>query len=253
MVAGQCGMVLLGMAMVAGFGDLVSPTARLSERVVARVAVGSAADQVSNRDCTGREGFCSAGFVFAGEADTLYFYDLFHDNLKVLPPFPAGDRIAVLGGLGAGRTSAGLPVDGFHGADGHLYLRTSSGGTHPRQQTWRREAIGQWRPVTRPVEWSDSRGDRAPMRRPANSSRGIFLGVDGAGNRYYEKRGSWSTAHLEMYDARDRLVAVSELPERPIWKAVSGRGEKWVGPRGGVFEVYVSERWMVVTHWTADG
>src|SRR5688572_1259659 len=225
-----------------GFALPLSPDLRFTEQVVARVEVGAAADQISNRECAGAQEFCSAGFAFGGAGDTVWFYDAGHGNLKV---------VAGSGAVGVVPGPAGLrererPIDGTVGADGLVYLRTSMESKGAPQRTWRYARDGRWELSAGPSRWAPPRGTAADV------ARGVLLGVDRRGNRYYEARRSWSTTILVMYDAAGRRIAATNFPERPVWKPVSHR-EKWVAADGAVYEVHVSERWLVISRWIPEG
>jgi hypothetical protein len=77
----------------------------------------------------------------------------------------------------------------------------------------------------------------------------VPLGRDGAGNWFVEVQHSWTTQVLAKYAPDGRLLAEATLPERPIWKPLVGPADKWVTSRGDLVEVYVGERWLVVTGW----
>jgi hypothetical protein len=304
--------------------------ASFSAREVARIPVGPGIDKISNRDCTGSERFCSAGFGFLGLGDTLFFYDLVNANLKVLAISGPGGRLVRLvpGPIPVGEW--GEVLDGTAGPDGTVYLLQSSRLPSPRVRVcswppgaadWVEgpvldpESLGLSSPAMRdggaPARWSllvtlpDGRialcsqsrrlglslpvaegGDLSVWSRGATLEPGVpltgtrrlvlraqaltiedvrggprrTLTAEGAcvgtardGSVYTASQRSWSRRVLERYDVDGRRVGSVALPERPVWKPVTGKGDLEVTSSGDVLEIVVSDKWLIVYRWTLEG
>lgn len=233
--------------------SLRTSPAALREAEILRIPVGPGPAAISNRECTGHEGFCAAGLAFLSPSDTLYFYDFANDNLKVIALRPTARVARLLPGLGGLRAENETPIAGVAGGDGSVRLLVATPGSPTRPILWTLEhGSSAWSRAPAADALSASAVLRAPERdaNRAIDAAGVTLGRDRAGNRFVEIQESWSTHVLAKYGPDGRRLAQAILPERPVWKPLAGGTDKWVTPGGEVLEIHVGPRWMVVSSWT---
>jgi hypothetical protein len=232
--------------------SVLAAPAVLREAVIVRLPVGAGPAAISNAECVGRRPACAAGLAILSPSDSLYFYDIGNDNVKVIVLRPQAGLARLAPGLGRARGPGEIPLSGTATADGTLRLLVGAPESRGPRTLW---VLGPGATAWRRAPSNETSASAAALRRPDMPAipglpkGAVPLGRDGAGNWFVEVQHSWTTQVLAKYAPDGRLLAEATLPERPIWKPLVGPADKWVTSRGDLVEVYVGERWLVVTGW----